>query len=161
MRSTIGTAHNTYKADHSIGGRLFVDCKAIRSYTVVLLSIIFWRLFELTLEGAYETGMMFITHRVSNFFDRQVAGGKQVSGFTQPLFSDQIAQIPASLLLEQTLQVRRAEMNFNGELTHRASGLRFDSIQHLTQAALSKEGLKATALGGRPDDLRLIQGQSV
>lgn len=75
----------------------------------------------------------------------------------QPLFGDQIAQAPSGFLLEQTLQMRWAQLNFDGQLAHRAGRLRFDSIQHLIQPPLSKERLEAATLRGRPEYLRLIE----
>jgi len=77
------------------------------------------------------------------------------------MFSDQVAEVSAGLLLEEALQMRRAELNLNGQLADRAGGLRFNAIQHFVQPPFPKKRLEASALGCRAEHLRLFRGQGV
>jgi hypothetical protein len=89
------------------------------------------------MEGAHETGVMFVSNRVGNLFDGQLARGKQQGRFLQPLFADQTAYSEARCLLEQSLQMRGAKMNLKREIAHRAGRLGMDYREDFAQTPFS------------------------
>ena len=66
------------------------------------------------LECTNETGRVLVANCASDLFDPQVRALEELGGSIKPLLDDCMAKTKTSLLLEQMLKMRLAQVEFGG-----------------------------------------------
>jgi hypothetical protein len=70
-----------------------------------LQSVVPWCIPQVAFEGPDEAGVMFIPHRISNFFDRHIGGGQQVCSMHELALQEHMAEVSAGLPLKQASEM--------------------------------------------------------
>jgi hypothetical protein len=83
-------------------------------------------LFEETFECADEAGRVFVADCICDFFNAHIALQKKESSSVQALFDKASAKARAGLRFEQMLEMRGAQVKFEGQISDGAKRARFD-----------------------------------
>ena len=95
------------------------------------------RLAEFALEGAHETGGMFVSDDIRDLFDGHRAEEQQLRCLVQAAFAEQLPQVSAAaFLLEQTLQVIGAQACLTREALNGYGRLGLDNVQDSANAGV-------------------------
>src|SRR5579883_242678 len=103
-----------------------------------VLTVAAGRLGEAALEGADETGSVFVADGVGDFLHAHIAVREEVSGPSEALLGENFAEAHAGLLLEDALDIRGTEIEFEGEFGDGAQRARLDLAEDLGQATFGR-----------------------
>ena len=81
---------------------------------------------------------MFVADCESDLFDAHVAFSKKTRGFLQASLGKQPCHANPDALLEQVLEVRRAQVDFGRQVVNREQPSGFDHLHDLAQARVMR-----------------------
>src|SRR2546429_409807 len=91
---------------------------------------------------------MLVSYVVGNFLYAQVAVRQKVRCSLKSLFVYPFAHANTGLVLEQALEIRRAQVEFEGQITNGESGPRLNHPQDLSHTPLQHGGRQWVRRGG-------------
>jgi hypothetical protein len=83
-----------------------------------------------------EAGSVFISDTMGNFFHAHVAIGSKLRCSAKPAFAQPLSHRDAGLVLEQALQIRRAQVELKGQITDGELLPRIDHNEDLSHARI-------------------------
>ena len=86
---------------------------------VELFSVARGSLRKPALECSDEARNVLVSHNVSNLFDTHISAGKKMSCFLKPLLVEPLTDANTSLVLEEALEMRRAEVELDSQVANR------------------------------------------
>jgi hypothetical protein len=131
---TYETADGAYCCDNAHASRLIDPEPARRGWLSAALllhrsAIHQGWLLESALEGPRETGGVSVTHGCGDLLDPQPGARQEQGGLLQPLLGQAMTQAHPGHLLEQVLQARLAQVEYECQLGNRVRRFRLDQFQ--------------------------------